>query len=142
MLVIPLLEMSESLYFDIPHSHLTVYKPTDLIELTNENIISKVTCKNPCCWWYHDQNLLVHHLSRWNRLSSRSFPPFHYHCLLVLKAQVFYVLIWENMLLKKEGCETKKKKKRNQDKFTFFQKWANKRITFLVNILQLLFYNL
>lgn len=49
MLVIPLLEMSESLYFDIPHSHLTVYKPTDLIELTNENIISKVTCKNPCC---------------------------------------------------------------------------------------------
>lgn len=109
--------MSESLYCDSLHSHLTVYEPTGLIQLTNKNIISKVTCKNPCCWWYHDQNLLVHHLSRWNKLSSHFFPPFHYHCLPVLKAQVFYVLTWENMLLRKEGCEMKKKK----DKFVLFK---------------------
>lgn len=49
MLIIPLLEMSESLYCDSLHSHLTVYEPTGLIQLTNKNIISKVTCKNPCC---------------------------------------------------------------------------------------------
>lgn len=47
MLVIPLLEMSESLYSDSLHSHLTVYKPTGLTQLTKKILLIKLPVRIP-----------------------------------------------------------------------------------------------